>query len=90
MKNAQLLQTLEAVAAELSVEIRIENLADLGGHRGGLFRLRGQPCILMDRNSSVPERVDLLTRSLARLPLDGVFMPPAVRELLESRATSLR
>lgn len=88
MENAQLLQNLEAIAGELSVEIRLENLEDLGGSRGGLFRLRGQPCILMDRNLSVPERVNLLARSLAQLPLDGVFMPPAVRELLESRATS--
>jgi hypothetical protein len=85
MENVQLLQSLEAVADELSVEIRHE---DLEGSRGGLFRLRGHCCILVDRNSSVAERVDLLVRSLSQLPLDGVFMPPAVREMLERRATS--
>ncbi len=85
MENVQLLQSLEAVAEELSVDIRHE---DLEGGRGGLFRLRGRSCILVDRNLSVAERVDLMTRSLSQLPLDGVFMPPAVRELLEFRATS--
>ena len=82
MNDARLLQELEAVASELSVEIRLE---DLEGSRGGLFRLRGQTCILLDRELSVPERVDLMVRSLARLPLDGVFLRPAVRELLQER-----
>tara|TARA_B100001964_G_scaffold225279_1_gene272936 strand:- start:760 stop:1107 length:348 start_codon:yes stop_codon:yes gene_type:complete len=84
MENAQLLQSLEAVAGELAVEIRQE---DLEGSSGGLYRLHGHACILVDRNLSVSERVDLMARSLARLPLDGVFMPPTVRQLLENRAT---
>ena len=83
MTDAQLLQTLEAVADELGVEIRREVL---DGSRGGLVRLRGRPCILVDRDLSLPERVDLMARSLARLPLDGVFIPPVVREFLEVRA----
>jgi hypothetical protein len=83
MENAQLLHSLEAVAGELAVQIRHE---DLEGSPGGLYRLRGRICILVDRNLSVSERVDLMARSLAQLPLDGVFMPPTVRELLESRA----
>ena len=85
MEDAQLLQSLEIVADELAVEVRRE---DLDGSRGGLCRLRGRTCILVDRNLSLAERVDLMARSLARLPLDGVFMPPAVRELLEQRSAS--
>ena len=84
MENAQLLHSLEAVADELAVEIRHE---DLEGSCGGLYRLRGRICILLDRNLSVSERVTLMVRSLAQLPLDGLFIPPAVRELLESRAS---
>jgi hypothetical protein len=85
MDNAQLLQSLEGLAGQLSVDIRRE---DLEGGPGGLFRLRGRFCILLDRNLSVAERVELMTRSLAKLPLDGVFIPPAVREMLEQQATS--
>ena len=84
VEEARLLQELEAVASQLSVEIRHE---DLDGSRGGLFRLRGQTCILLDRELSLPERVDLMARALARLPLDGVFLRPAVREYLEGRTT---
>ena len=79
MENEQLLHSLEAVAGELAVQIRHE---DLEGSRGGLFRLRGRVCILVDRNLSVSERVNLMARCLAQLPLDGVFMPPKVREML--------
>lgn len=84
MNDARLLQELEAVASELSVEVRHE---DLEGSRGGLIRLRGQTCILLDRDLSIPERLELMARSLARLPLDDVFLRPAVRELLRDRAS---
>ena len=84
MNDARLLQELEAVASELSVEVRHE---DLEGSRGGLIRLRGQTCILLDRDLSVPERLELMARALARLPLDDVFLRPAVRELLRDRAS---
>ena len=87
MTDAQLLQTLEAVADDLGVEIRRE---DLEGSRGGLCRLRGRPCILVDRDLTLPERVDLVARSLARLPLDGVYMPPVVREYVEERTAPPR
>jgi hypothetical protein len=85
MENAQLLQILEAIAGELAVDIRQE---DLDGSRGGLFRLRGRCCILVEQKLSLSERVELMVRSLAQLPLDGVFIPPTVRQLLESRAAS--
>ena len=83
MNDAHLLQELEAVASQLSVEVRHE---DLEGSRGGLVRLRGQRCILLDRELSVPERVELMAGALARLPLDDVFLRPVVRELLEDHA----
>lgn len=83
MDHARLLQELEAVAAELAVEVRRE---DLDGSRGGLCRLRGRTCILLDRSLSVPERVDLMVGALSQLALDDVFVRPAVRELLERRS----
>ena len=85
MDHARLLQELEAVAAELAVEVRRE---DLDGSRGGLYRLRGRTCILLDRFLSVPERVDLMVGALSQLALDDVFVRPAVRELLERRSAS--
>lgn len=85
MENAQLLQILEAIAGELAVDIRQE---DLDGSRSGLFRLRDRCCILVEQKLSLSERVELMVRSLAQLPLDGVFIPPTVRQLLESGAAS--
>ena len=84
MNEAHLLQELEAVASQLSVEVRHE---DLEGSRGGLIRLRGETCILLDRALPVRERVEVMAGALARLPLDDVFLRPAVRVLLEDRAS---
>lgn len=85
MDRADLLQELEAVAAELAVEVRRE---DLDGSRGGLCRLRDRTCILLDRGLSLSERVDLMAQALSQIPLEGVFLRPVVRELLERRSAS--
>ena len=86
MEDAIILQELEALAAELSVELRYEDLQ--GESTGGLCRLGGRVCLFVDRTLSVAERVRLIVRELAELPLGGVFVRPGVRELLEARAHS--
>ncbi|MFC1526198.1 hypothetical protein ACFL6X_05230 [Candidatus Latescibacterota bacterium] len=83
MEESLLLQELEALAAELAVDVRYEDLDS----RGGLCRFGGRTCLLLSRDLSVPERVDLFAEGLAGLPLEGVFMRPRVRELLERRAS---
>lgn len=82
MDHAMALQELEALAADLGVEVRYEEL----GGRGGLCRYGGRTCLLVDHNLSVPERVSLFVRELSSLPLEGEFIRPHLRELLEGRA----
>ncbi|MFH1567327.1 MAG: hypothetical protein ABIL09_04945 [Gemmatimonadota bacterium] len=84
MDQTAVLQDLEALAAALQIDVRYE---DLEG-RGGLCRFGGRTCLLVSRGLSVPERVDLFVGGLSSLPLDGVFIRPRVRELLERRAAS--
>ncbi len=82
MKHAILLQELESLAEQLSVEVRHEPLA---GPRGGLCRLGDRDLILIDRNLPLAERVELMAQALSTLPLDDVFVRPDVRQLLEKR-----
>ncbi len=86
MEDAIILQELEALAAELSVDLRFEDLQ--GESSGGLCRLGGRVYLFLDRTLSVPARVQLLVRELADLPLHGVFVRPGVRELLEAHGQS--
>ena len=82
MEHAILLQELESLAEQLTVEVRHEPLA---GPRGGLCRLGGRDLILVDRNLSLAERVELMANALSRLPLDDAFVRPVVRQWLEER-----
>jgi hypothetical protein len=83
MEESLLLQELEALAAELAVDVRYEDLDS----RGGLCRFGGRTCLLLNRNLTVSERVNLFAEGLADLPLEGVFMRPRVREFLERRVS---
>ena len=80
MDEAVILRELESLAIELDVEIRYEPLEG----RGGLCRYKGKTCLIVNRLSSVPKRVLLLSKELARLPLEDVFIRPQIRELLEN------
>ena len=83
MEEAQLLQQLEALAVDLGVEIRYDDLEE---SRGGLCRCRDRTYLVVDHHLSLPQRVQLLSCELSRLCLDDVFLRPDLRELLESRA----
>jgi hypothetical protein len=87
MEQALLQQDLEALATVLAIEIRYEELED---GRGGLCRCRDRSYLILDRRLSVPERVRRLSRELARVGLEDVFVPPRLRELLEVASRAYR
>ncbi|MEW6752652.1 MAG: hypothetical protein AB1505_16955 [Candidatus Latescibacterota bacterium] len=79
MDQARMLQELESLAADLRIEMRYEEVEG----RGGLCRYAGRTCLFVNRSLPLPERLQVIGRALARLPLDDVFIRPQVRELLE-------
>lgn len=81
MEDALILQELEALAAELEIEVRYE---DLDGAAGGLCKVRGRQSLILDRTLLPSERVSSLSRALARCPFEELFVRPHVRALLES------
>jgi hypothetical protein len=86
MTETSVLEHLEEIALRLGVELRYEHLG-LSGHRcdGGYCRLAGKPMILMNRRDSRRRKILILARSLAKLDLEGIFIPPAVRKLIETQ-----
>ncbi|MEW6348118.1 MAG: hypothetical protein AB1646_03595 [Thermodesulfobacteriota bacterium] len=80
------LEWLEDIATRLGVELRYENLGVPGIRtEGGLCRLSGKAVILIDRRESRRRKIRILVRALNRMDVDGIFIPPAVRRLLETR-----
>lgn len=79
MDETIVLQDLENLAAELGAEVRYDTFAG----KGGLCRYGGKVYVILNEELTVHERVHLLSRELAKLPLDGVFIRPQIRHLLE-------
>ena len=85
MNETSLLEHLEEVATRLGVELRYENLAVVGIRSdGGFCKVGGKPMILLNRKDSRRRQIQILARSLNRLNLEGIFIPPAVRKVLEA------
>jgi hypothetical protein len=86
MNETCLLEHLEDIARRLGVELRYENLSQgLVRSEGGYCRLAGKPMILINRRDSRDQKIRVLCKSLRKLDLQGIFIPPAVRKVLESQ-----
>ena len=79
MDQAIILQELEALATDLAIEIRYDELESTGG----LCRFKGRTCLIVNRYLSVAERIRLFSRELYQFPLGDVFIRPQVRQVLE-------
>ncbi|GIW41687.1 MAG: hypothetical protein KatS3mg076_2264 [Candidatus Binatia bacterium] len=79
------------MAEALGLEVRQEKLLREVGYRvrSGACRVRETRLVLLDRDLDVEGRIEVLVDVLSRCPLEGVYVSPAVRELLERRRTRL-
>ncbi len=80
MKTDQILRELEDVARQLGVEVRTER----GRFRGGLCWIDDEQVIVLNKRQPLESRLAILAESLKALPVDRVYIRPAVREILES------
>ncbi len=72
------LDTLLAIAEEIGLDIRKEQL---GGTGGGLCVLRGRRVLFVDTAADLEERYEAILSALAPLPdLDQHFLPPEIRD----------
>jgi hypothetical protein len=84
MTETNLLEHLEDIASRLGVQLRYENLGQSGVRsEGGFCKLCGKPMILINRRDSHSKKIRILAGSLRRLDLEGIFIPPAVRRIIE-------
>lgn len=90
MKAEQLTEILETVATQLGVKVRYENMAASGPTGGGgLCKVKGDWCVIIDKKTAPSERASILTDALASLDTDKAELPEKVRELLSQRRAVL-
>ena len=85
MKPEQMTEALEQAAAQLGVQVRYETMTGDASGGGGLCKLKGTWCVIMDRKTPPAERAAMLIDALAAFDTDEIFLPPKVREALAAR-----
>jgi len=91
MKPEQVTEALEAAANQMGVKVRYETLAAAGPTGGGgLCKVKGQWCIIIDKKTAASERASILCEALATMDTEQVSMPPKVREMLQQRRDAVR
>src|SRR5207253_578136 len=85
MKAEQMTEALEAAASQLGVRVRYEAIATGVNATGGLCKVKGEWCVIIDKKASPAERAAILTDALATFDTDAVFLPPQLREALQQR-----
>jgi len=81
--DTQLLQHLEALALQLNIEVRYENLSDeeIPIHSGGC-RVSGRNLVLIDLHLPFMERARILASELSKYDLESLYVLPRVREFI--------
>lgn len=79
MTNEQVLEELIEVAGQLGLEVRQEK----GNFRGGRCTVDDEELIMLNKRHLPEVRLAVLAEALHGLPLDTVYLKPAVRRALE-------
>jgi len=85
MKNEQILEELEKAAEAVGVKISYETLGGDVVGQGGLCKVKGQWRVIVDRHAAPGEKVSLLAQALCGFDLEGVFLSPEVRDIIEKK-----
>lgn len=79
MKPQQIVQALEEAVTQLGVAVRWER----GSFRGGLCTIEGETVVVLNKRRPVEAHLAILAEALRSLPVDEVYLRPAVRDAVE-------
>lgn len=82
MKEDEILLGLEKLVESLSIQLRYEK----GDFAGGYCVLKDQRMMIVNSSLSPAMRIKVLAHELAAMPLDNIFIMPALREVIMEAA----
>ena len=89
MQNSKVLGYLEDLAFRLGIEIIYEKLGEADfSIDGGLCKVKGAYKIFMDPSAPIEVQIEILVRALSSFQIEGVFLLPFIREILEKAQKS--
>ncbi len=80
MKAGQIVQAMEEAVQQLGVEVRHER----GNFRGGLCTVGDATVVVLNKRRPVEAHLAILAEALRALPVDEVYLRPAVRDAIEA------
>ena len=84
MDPEELYEELERISTHLGIEIRLEPLEEDGGSWGGRCTVEGKRLVIVDVHLGLPDRNRLILQALRGFNLDGIYIKPYVRELIDA------
>jgi hypothetical protein len=85
-QQKQIRDALVDVATKAGVTVRFESLKKFHINKDvGFCVISDQSTLFIDKTISLKEQVTILIDYLKTLNLDGIFLPPNIREMLELR-----
>ena len=89
MQNSKVLGYLEDLAFRLGIEIVYEKLGEADfSVEGGLCKVKGAYKIFMDPSAPIEVQIEILVRALSSFQIEGLFLLPFIREILEKAQKS--
>jgi len=81
MDSAAHVEVVLELLSRLGVSVRFERMAGSGG---GLCEVRGRRMVFVDLDADIATRLERSVEALAACPeLETVYVPPAIRELID-------
>ena len=80
MKTEHIVKALEEVVHQFGMEVRWEK----GRFQGGRCTVNGEDLIMLNKHHPPEVHLAILAESLRDLPMDTIFLRPAVREAVEA------
>lgn len=81
LQDEQIMKALEDVADRLSVTVHYEEMRAFEFRiQDGGCRIKGEHRIFIDRKRPLKERISVLAHELQKFDLEGVYIPPLLRE----------
>jgi hypothetical protein len=83
MKPTEIYQQLQETASKLGIAVSEQNLRATGVNaKSGLCKVKGEQVFIMDKHLTVREKVEILSECLRQMPLDDIYLVPAIRKYL--------
>lgn len=92
MKEDKLRAALEEVAGQVGVKVTYEKIKKQTGRqpKGGLCYVHGDPRIIIHRDLSDGEKVQVLVESLREFDLENLYIAPEIRQAIEGVSSLIK